>query len=214
MNPKIIEFVSIGGTGKSTLEAEITTMLKSEDFKVENFSKLKPNIYLKSTAAIKSFYYLSKFSKKNIESFIENMKILTVYFSKIKLALKLEGTVLIDEGSFHKSMVLSRQSNNYSYERIIELLKDEISYPDYIIILKAEPKVIFKRRKLRGRKDDMFTYEDICLEANDFNKIIISIEKIIFNNNLDTDIIVVDYGEDETPYKCAKKIKSRILNKY
>src|SRR5699024_8296233 len=63
---------------------------------------------------------------------------------------------IYDEGVFHKARSLRRYCRNPDLSSILKYCFQYLDLPDVLIILKADPEVIYERRMERNRENDKF----------------------------------------------------------
>lgn len=168
MNPKLIVFEGIDGSGKSSLVQSLTEKLNQSNFKFKNFSE--PTKYehgLKIREFLQNKIFLSK--SQQIELFLKDRK--DSIFKNINPNLDSGFHVILDR--YFYSMAAYQSDENFSAEKIIQLNLDEkFLIPDFVFYLEIDPKIALSRTSNRGESEFFENLDELTKVANEYKKIL------------------------------------------
>lgn len=220
-----IEFISLPGSGKSTISNSLVMELNKYDLNYNNatFNISRKNkilrvlykfyfcliIFFKENAIFKKS--LKKIIKTNQKTLVDLIKVTTNYFyvyGVITDARSKSKKIVLDQGIIQAIWSINYSANNRI--KLSELLNDNVQ-PNYIIQVECKLDIIKerlkKRKKLESRMEEanFNNYETII---NNYNSFIEDVREIISKENIN--IIIL---KNEVPTDIEKNVQI-ILKKF
>lgn len=165
---------------------------------------------------IKALYITLTIKPISIIGFITTFKALSL-LKMISISNDKQCNITIfDEGLFHKSRALKRFSKEPTLVNTLKKFSKIIGFPDILVILEADPDVIFRRRTKRNRTGDKFDYQSIVKEINldnpELNNILDNFKSLDTDGDRKIKVVRIKYNNDSDLIKNAMKITREILH--
>lgn len=176
-----IEFTGIAGVGKSTLVNKLLWNLDKEGIPYKDLTIYsRKKLTLRNILIfLKSLYITFIVKPTSIFGAIKIFKVLSIKQMLQREADPKNTVNVYDEGLFHCARSLRRYSRKPTNINTIKNFSRILSVPDILVILKAEPEIIYHRRKKRNRKNDVFNFKTIYKEVQDrdFDAALLALER-------------------------------------
>jgi len=176
----------------------------------DNLTKIKNKkfIFCYVFSLLKALYLTFIVKPKSFKGFINSFKGLGIYQILYNLIDENKHIRIFDEGLIHKIRALRRNIKNPDMINLISILSKYYKLPDMLIIIEANPNLIFERRIERNRKKDHFNYEAILDETMDydFENAIMSLSKDIHKYGKHINIIRFENKDEEIVLDIVNKV--------
>lgn len=194
-----IEFIGVSGIGKSTLVEEVMSLLKKQNINYVDLTTYKKTVFGNIAPLMKTLFIVSIFKPKSLKGFIQTFKKIGSHLITIHKGKNKNGIRVFDEGIFQKANAVARRYCNMEPLSFLNKSFKYIEKPDMLIVLEADPKLVFERRLKRNKPNDDLNYENIVRrhellnKGEDFNKALNNFNKEIkiikLSNNSEDDLI-------------------------
>ena len=164
-SPVIIDFVGVGGSGKTYLSKIIMDKLDvkcilASDYKLRLFDSIK-HLIINPVYFFNCLIFLYRTKQKSLKSFKRSFYALSNYKVKYEVLTRKDyKAILFDEGMLHKLRQIRRRSrlDHLGYENIsVKYRNMFFGYPDVVVFVYAPLETTAKRRSERK--------EVCCIEA-------------------------------------------------
>lgn len=208
-----VEFIGVGGVGKSTLLNEIILQLETKGIPFDNLFYKKKAISLSDAFSIINLLFTSLMIKpKTIFGFKKTLKLLAHYQLSCKLASKEKNVHIIDEGIFQKIRAIKLQSNKKNLYNLSSNILRSVQIPDIVVVVEASAEKIFQRRTLRVRESDSFTYQKVQEEVIDLHNVVKTIDEVKSVMKSKLIVIRINNEYDQNIKKNAEKVVNVLEN--
>lgn len=174
-NQVLVEFAGISGVGKSTLAKEVISILSEKKVPTYDisYSGKRPKITPKNMwALMKVLYYTCLLKPVSVKAFIKLFKHIGIRELAVMKIKNKNGLHIFDEGIIKiAAFAVGDFSKIHNSVDFLNVCFKYIRKPDILIVLEADPKIIYKRRKKRNNIQENFDYKSIVERYNndDFN---------------------------------------------
>lgn len=193
-----IEFTGMAGVGKSTIIKEMIDLLRKENIQFyDNYytKKRSKRKFKNILILIKTIYIIFLLKPNSFKSSVNLFKRIGRYQMFLNEGKDKEEIQIYDEGIF--KIAADTFINSYQKTPLdaLNILFKYIRKPKILIVVEADPKIIFQRRVIRNLHYDKISYSDVVKRYynKDFDKMIDAFSKevriIKLKNNDETDSI-------------------------
>lgn len=210
----IIEFVGIGGVGKTTLCSEVFNEMRRRKIEcimyppLEKRRILMNSIFKSFMSLIRSIKLAIILSPLSINKVFYIFRRLIILDSKYKFYNRKPNIYLEDEGFFQKVRAISRNSNQESmFEVAIQMKNKKIDLPNFVIIVESESDII--KRRLNERATNNISRSIVEKSVEDFKYTIECIHKFS-NVNSHMNYISVNNNNKVSLELLAKEIVNKL----
>ena len=194
----MVEFVGAAGVGKTYISERVLDTLRERGFTARDFTCID-----KRRAGAHSLVLLAKavglaarMRLRNASAFRKSVEIIWRYTLRREVGKQLDGIHVTSEGLFHKIISFHRRSDGLDMNELADILFREIEPPDVVIVLEADPDVVFTRRLARNRPNDRFSHESVQDDTAAVRRTVGAVEHIRATRNPAMQVLRIPLGED------------------
>jgi hypothetical protein len=194
----MVEFVGAAGVGKTYISERVLETLRERGFTARDFTLID-----KRRAGAHSLVLLAKavglaarMRLRNPSAFRKSVEIIWKYTLRREVGKQLDGIQLTSEGLFHKIISFHRRSDGLDMNDLADILFREIEPPDAVIVLEADPDIVFARRSARNRPKDRFSHESVSDDIAAVRRTVGAVEHIRATRNPAMQVLRIALEED------------------
>ena len=194
----MVEFVGAAGVGKTYLSGRVLETLRERGVTARDFTLID-----KRRAGAHSLVLLAKavglsvrMRLRNPSAFRKSVEVIWKYTLRREVGKQLDGIQVTSEGLFHKIISFYRKSEGLDMNELADILFRDIDPPDAVIVLEADPDIVFERRSARNRPNDRFSRESVRDDIAAVRKTVGAMEHIRATRNPAMQVLRVPLEED------------------
>jgi adenylate kinase len=194
----MVEFVGAAGVGKTYLSGRVLETLRERGFAARDFTLID-----KRRAGAHSLVLLAKavglavrMRLRTPSAFRRSVEVIWKYTLRREVGRQLDGIQVTSEGLFHKIISFYRKSDGLDMNELADILFREIEPPDAVIVLEADPDIVFARRSARNRPNDRFSRESVRDDIAAVRRTVGAMEHIRATRNPAMQVLRIPLEED------------------